>query len=135
MVLQDDSGKAHAGKRYRLVVGTLDVEGRTDGNGRLEHPIAPSARAGALQLFTDDAEPAKNYVWKLRIGELDPVDDVKGVQGRLNNLGFRCGPVDGIAGQKTRAGLRAFQKRDEVEPTGKIDDSTKKQLVEHHDKT
>ncbi len=32
------------------------------------------------------------------------------VQKRLNNLGFSCGSADGIAGEKTMAGIAAFQK-------------------------
>ena len=36
-------------------------------------------------------------------------DDVKALQSMLNVLGFDCGVVDGIFGDKTRAGVKAFQ--------------------------
>lgn len=36
-------------------------------------------------------------------------DDVKALQSMLNVLGFNCGAVDGIFGDKTKAGVKAFQ--------------------------
>lgn len=37
-------------------------------------------------------------------------NDVKGLQEKLNKLGFDCGVVDGIFGTKTEAAVKAFQK-------------------------
>ena len=36
-------------------------------------------------------------------------DDVKALQEQLNQLGYNCGAVDGIFGDKTKAGVIAFQ--------------------------
>jgi len=49
---------------------------------------------------------AESNVLKL---EAYPLEDVKGVQQRLKYLGYDVGPVDGIAGSKTRAAVKEFQ--------------------------
>ena len=36
-------------------------------------------------------------------------DDVRALQEQLNALGFDCGAADGIFGNKTLAGVKAFQ--------------------------
>jgi N-acetylmuramoyl-L-alanine amidase len=37
-------------------------------------------------------------------------DGVSGCQARLRNLGYDPGPIDGIAGPRTEAAVRAFQR-------------------------
>lgn len=80
--------------------------------------------------------------WELKIGGLNPLQEqapdarcVSGVQQRLNNLAINCGPVDGIVGPNTRAGLTAFQELFGLEANGRCDDDpTQSKLVEVHDK-
>ena len=52
-------------------------------------------------------------------------DLVRQVQKRLIALGYDPGPVNGLMGTKTRAALSAFQKREDLASSGKIDASTK----------
>jgi N-acetylmuramoyl-L-alanine amidase len=66
------------------------------------------------------------------LGDLDPVQEVSGVQGRLNNLGFPCGPVDGVLGSMTQAALRAFQAHVGIDPSGEVDTQTRERLVAEH---
>jgi hypothetical protein len=54
--------------------------------------------------------------WTLQIGRLNPIMEkahtkycISGVQQRLNNLGFYCGPVDGIKGPNTKFAIEKFQ--------------------------
>jgi hypothetical protein len=37
---------------------------------------------------------------ELRIGDLDPVEALSGIQALLNALRFDCGKVDGVRGEK-----------------------------------
>lgn len=52
------------------------------------------------------------YILKdfLELGYVLDTEEKK-IQHYLNLLGFRCGKVDGIIGPKTRAGIKAFQRR------------------------
>ena len=68
------------------------LEGTTDGNGRIEHPVPLNARRGTLAIGS--------FVRDLKIGHLNPPSEtedegVSGMQARLANLGFDPGPVDG----------------------------------------
>ena len=65
---------------------------------------------------------------ELLLGGVDPIDQVSGVQGRLNNLGFDCGKIDGICGEHTRAAIREYQRSRKLAETGSPDEATRRQL-------
>lgn len=54
----------------------------------------------------------------------------KQVQQRLESVGFRPGPIDGIYGPKTRAAVRAFQVASEIPASGWVDARTLAMLDE-----
>lgn len=74
--------KYNRSNSYALAVGLL-----ADGIGGQDGPIAP---------------------WPTDLATLS-VADVKKLQAGLNTLGFNAGPVDGVAGNGTRAALQRFQ--------------------------
>ena len=51
-------------------------------------------------------------------------DRVREVQRALQAKGYYSGSIDGIAGPQTRAGVREYQKDEELEATGKVDAKT-----------
>jgi peptidoglycan hydrolase-like protein with peptidoglycan-binding domain len=55
-------------------------------------------------------------------------DDVKGLQGQLNTLGFGPLTVDGMLGPLTKAALTKFQSSSGIAATGAFDDATKAKL-------
>ena len=60
----------------------------------------------------------------------DGGDDVEWVQTTLNNLGHACGPEDGVMGPDTRSCIRSFQKANDLEVTGKINEATYQKVLE-----
>jgi hypothetical protein len=101
---------------------------QTDAKGMLREEIPMEATTGELRI--------KGYVWSLQLDHLNPVQDapdegISGVQGRLRNLGYDPGPIDGKLGPLTRAALAAFQ-RDYLpgEPSGECDAATIAKLIE-----
>ena len=57
-------------------------------------------------------EPAKEEPVSRLLKRTSPMmrgDDVQALQEQLNKLGYNCGTVDGIFGDKTKAGVIAFQ--------------------------
>jgi hypothetical protein len=131
--LQDEKGQPFAGKQFKLKVGTVVNEGTTGGDGLVQQEIAADARTGQLTVFLDDDTTKPGFIWDLKIGSLDPVDTNKGVQARLNNLGFFCGSVDGVVGPKTKAALSGFQSKNGLTVSGAADGATKDKLRALHD--
>lgn len=110
---------------------TLDQERSTlasDGSGKLEKQISPTATEGTMVLDTQDTA-FQGDVLQISIGALDPVETLTGQAARLDNLGYCAGTpasaedpqfvsaveefqcdhalaVDGLPGPQTRAKLK-----------------------------
>jgi hypothetical protein len=126
LLLRDDGGNPLANVPFELQLsGMHPVKDKTNGEGLIEVPIEAKTGGGVLLVMGERLS--------VELGELDPVERVRGVQQRLNNLGYGAGPVDGIAGPLTRRALYAFQFDCGLETSGKMDDATRKKLVEQHD--
>lgn len=109
------NGEPRSNLAYELYIDNSSFTGQTDNNGFLEHIIAPGAEKGKLVL-TD-----KNESYELKLGHLDPLDSIQGVQQRLQNLGFYTGLIDGEKGIKTRGAIQFFQKNKGLIINGEID--------------
>ena len=88
-----NNGQPRKNLGWKANLGGTWQEGKTDGDGNLEIKLAPGCDSGVLKL-----ENGTEYQLQLR--ELDPVDTISGVQARLNNLGYDCGPVDGTINEE-----------------------------------
>jgi N-acetylmuramoyl-L-alanine amidase len=128
--LLDVFGKPFANKAYRLELeGKLINNGNTDGDGMLTEDIPMTAHHGKVSL--------EEVWWDIAVGDLNPVvrtedDGVSGAQGRLLNLGYRPGPVDGKLGPLTRDALLRFQRDQKLKASGALDDATEARLVAVH---
>ena len=134
VALKSDEGEAYSGKRFVLVVGEERFEGTTSGDGDVIAEVPFSATRCTLEawLRTDDDDP--DLVEELLLGQLDPVEEVSGVQARLANLGFPC-PVDGKLTAATERAIALFRRAHELAPSGDevIDDALREKLVALHD--
>jgi N-acetylmuramoyl-L-alanine amidase len=104
----------------------------TSGEGELRAAVPEDATHATI---TVSGQPWLR--WQVAIGYLDPLTDtdvpfdarrcnITAIQSRLNNLGYPCGKVDGQLGPKTKAALRAFQRRalGRPKPDGVLDEET-----------
>ncbi len=110
-----------------------------------DRKIAPSATtamaieetttiAAEIAADTMAAEVSAGEVEEIAVGEVasepmllpapEPGAEVAWVQERLQALGYRPGPVDGLWGQRTARALAAFQRAAGLGPSGVIDPST-----------
>jgi hypothetical protein len=112
---------------YVLDIDGKLIRGTTDGDGVIEQFMPPNARNAQLLL------QGGKEVMNLRIGHLDPIDELSGVQQRLNNLGFCAGSEDGELDDQTRSALRAFQERYGLEASGEINEATRAKLRSLHE--
>lgn len=129
----DLAGAPIADAPYVLDAGADRFEGRTAGDGLVQHTIGLDVVEAILRVTTQIEETALELVWTLAVGQLGPANEVDGAQARLNNLGFACGIVDGDLGVQTQGALRAFQVSVDLKPTGVLDATTAAALQREHD--
>lgn len=126
VVLKRDEPRSN--ERYVLEIDGTVFSGNTDQNGQIKCNISGNAQRGKLLVGT--GSDVDEYT--LTFGDLDPLTEISGIQARLNNLGFPCGPVDGILGLRTCQALKRFQSREGLSITGRPDDATQQKLKEVH---
>ena len=125
-VLDDD--RPLSNQPYELTVDQQSFTGTTDPQGQLDVPIPGNANRANLAV---GVEPDV-FRYVLSLGEIDPVESIRGVQQRLRNLGFGKLAIDGVVGPKTEEAIRAFQKDSELPETGRADTQTRQKLRERH---
>lgn len=133
IVVRDSLGKVIPGKKFVVrTEGREPVSGVTGNDGMVEARIDPSAHSGTLEVWMDASAEKPSYKWPLRLGALDPIEKISGIQARLNNLGFKPGPIDGIQGPLTTAAIKAFQKAFSLQVDGIVGPQTRGKLKELH---
>lgn len=125
-LLEEDNPKADL--PFQLTIDDTVIEGMTDGEGQLTTMIP--AGATSAQLTVDPEGSPECYV--LSLGDLDPMDSVRGAQARLKNLSFYGGELDGVLGEQTREGIERFQAHEELPVTGKLNAATLDKLEASH---
>ena len=129
LVILRPNGQALKSAKYKLVFHGPGVEGqtvekKTDGSGAIKCEITPDVDSAILTIEGTEFE--------LKIGHLEPVDTVKGVQARLQNLNYSIAAIDdgaGGAGSPTEAAIRAFQKNNSLaDPEGVAEKATTDKL-------
>jgi len=117
---QNEDGLPHRDLTYMLALEVAtgappaNVTGVLGADGMLVEGIPPDATLATVTLDPDGLA----QTFEFALGHMDPITEVSGVQGRLNNLGFPCGPVDGDCGEKTRAAIAAFGAAHGLKETG-----------------
>lgn len=116
--------KPRANEAYSLVIDGKFIDKTTDKDGWVEIPIPPNATKGKIR-FHDTGDE-----YEIELGELDPVTEISGIQGRLKNLEFYNGDVDGKINSALEISIGNFQKQYNLEETGKPDKSLQDKLQE-----
>ncbi|WP_266158038.1 peptidoglycan-binding domain-containing protein [Dyella silvatica] len=111
---------------YTLTFGDQVIHSNTDGEGKIDQPIPGQTKSATLMLNQG------KEVYQVAIGELDPLDQPRGVQQRLSNLGYDCGGEQDEIGDATREALRRFQCENQLKVSGDVDDATRAKLNQLH---
>lgn len=125
--IEDEEGNPVADAPYTITIDHVQRSGTTDSEGWVIEGIAPDAQNGRLVVGPKGHEQEH----ELKLGHLDPIEELTGVQARLRNLGYDC-PVDGELGEETREALLHFQRERALEETGEPDDTTREALQAEH---
>jgi N-acetylmuramoyl-L-alanine amidase len=121
-----DQGEPRVGLLYTIQFddGT-SVEGETDSEGYVKASVQPERKWGIVEV-QGRWGPEK---YTVKLGQLDPITELTGVQQRLKNMGRKC-EVTGELDEKTQKAIKRFQLEQELEVTGEPDDETRNKLKE-----
>jgi len=108
LVLEDMYFKPIANAPCELRVDGAVFQIVSKGDGKIEKEIPATAQEAEL-LMKDGATPLKNITLKIRIGHLDPVEELSGQKSRLSNLGYFLGSQDGDDDAAFKSAVEEFQ--------------------------
>ena len=126
--LLDCGGDPRPQVPYTLEIDGSSRRGRTDAGGRISEIIPPAARRAKLTMGPS-GRPSE--VYEFQLGHMNPLDDIAGLQARLQNLGY-LKQVTGEMDAATRGGLRKFQRACGLAETGEPDGATHSTLAGKH---
>jgi hypothetical protein len=110
-------------------LGPKPITGATDENGNLSTQVHVHVREIEVHL-TD-----RNKTLRVRVGDMDPINELSGLQKRLTHLGFyvptKTGTenFDALDPHQIVSALRAFQASRKIQVTGRLCDDTRKALI------
>jgi hypothetical protein len=131
LVLEDVYEKPIAGAQCALLVDGQIYQLTTDGNGKLQQEIPLNAKSGTLTIRGDQT-PYADQVISLKIGHLDPVTEISGQIGRLNNLGYAAGSLDGSDDDAFDSAVQEFQCDNGLTVDGDCGPQTQSKLKQVH---
>jgi hypothetical protein len=134
-VLKDDDGRACKETKFKLEFGGRTVEGTTKEDGVIEQVIPADTKEVKVTAWIDDRDGKDGFTWLVKLNSYEPIGSVRGLQIRLNNLGFDCGPITGEMNDETQDAIEAFKDFFELDTTE--EGATKevlRLLAELHDK-
>lgn len=120
LVLKDADNNSYSNKKFEIQYGLDTVSGNTSGDGMIEAEIPADVQEAKLLVWLRDDDEKASYSTTIQFEQLEPENDPKGIQKRLQGLGFYNGPVDGELGPMTRNAIKNFQKKNNLPTTGII---------------
>ena len=128
LIVEDAYEKPLAGAPCTLSVGQAKTSLTTDGKGKLEQQIQPTAASGTLVLQTSET-PFQDEPLSIGIGELDPLDSLAGQAARLNNMGYFAGTPKTADDPDFESAVEEFQCDQSIVPVdGKLGPQTQAKL-------
>lgn len=125
-----EQGEPRANEPYSLRIGAVVRSGDLDSEGRLHERVPADATRAEIWVGNDEERVRRQY--EIRIGHLDPIEEISGVQQRLNNLGLFCSEEDGELSEDTQAAIEAYQEGKGQDATGQLTDALKQGICRDH---
>ena len=102
-------------------------ERKTDADGKVQLELPVTTREVTIVF------PRQNVAYEVRVGDMDPVAELSGIQKRLENLGYLPRERESASeGAYVQGAIAEFQKQHGLSPTGTIDNDTSNLLRDEH---
>ncbi len=124
LVVKDADGYPVASEPCQLEIGAKEYKKTTGGDGLVEEKMEGSPDSARLAV--------RDFEIPMKIGHLDPVEEISGQQARLHNLGYDPGPLDGSDEYKRQSAIEEFQCDNKLKVDGICGDKTQAKLVVVH---
>jgi N-acetylmuramoyl-L-alanine amidase len=122
-------GKPIAGAAFQLTVEGNIVEGITSADGWIDIPIPGDAQRGKLTVNWNGTRLS----YSLKLGSIDPVEELRGIQQRLHNLGYACERAGKSLGPLTKAAIKRFRRNNSLpDALSNLDAAVRDKLKEKH---
>jgi hypothetical protein len=131
LVLEDMYEKPIANAACELFVEGEKHELTTDGKGKIEVAILPTAENGMLVMKTKETA-IEEVAIPVKIGHLDPVEEITGQKARLGNLGYYVGAIDDKQDDAFRLAVEEFQCEHALAVDGVCGPATRAKLKSVH---
>jgi N-acetylmuramoyl-L-alanine amidase len=132
LTLRDQYERPIANAPCVLMVDSESHNLTSDADGKLELEIPPTASDTRLVIQDTEETPYGGMSIPIKIGHLDPVEEVTGQQARLNSLGYFHGEIDGQAGPDFEIAVEEFQCEHKLTVDGICGPQTQAKLKEVH---
>ncbi len=132
IVLNGPDGKPLASKKYVLKYDKTELKGSTDDKGKLKEEIPADLHSVELDVTLDDKNAGQVAVWRLKVGDLDPLDEITGMEQRLNNLGYDAGNSHNKDDAQFKSAVEEFQCDYKLKVDGVCGPKTQGKLKEVH---
>jgi hypothetical protein len=130
LALRDFGNQPLVNTACQVKVDGASTELTTDANGRVEVPILATSKEATL-VFKDPLVPFDLSV-PIKIGHLDPVEEVSGQKARLSNLGYITRPLEEVDDAIFARTVQEFQCDLGLPVNGVCDTATQNKLKELH---
>jgi hypothetical protein len=131
LVLEDQYEKPIANAECELTLDGNVLQVVTDATGKIVHPITPDTK-DAMLVIKDPQTPFSYIQIPIKIGYIDPVDQVSGQAARLNNLGYDAGDGSDDDADQFQSALEEFQCDQGLTVDGKCGPATQAKLKQVH---
>lgn len=108
LVVENLYEKPIADSRCELRLEDEPCKVMIDRQGRIDQRILPTAH-NAILVIRDQREVFTDAQIAIKIGSLDPIDEVSGQAGRLSNLGYYFGPLEPVDEKGLHSAVEEFQ--------------------------
>ncbi len=130
IALKDSSDNSYSNKKYEIHYGLDTVSGNTNGEGLIEAELPANVHEAKLLVWLRGNDETPSYCTTIQFEQLEPENEPKGVQKRLQNLGFYNGAIDGEFGPMTREAIKNFQKKNNLPVTGTVNPEVSEKINE-----